>query len=115
MVAWVLLVLGPCLSAAGAEKQKLPSPPQGYRWQLIPGLSDEFTGSSLDKGKWLARHPYWSGRDSRHEPDNVSVANGMLRLKSSLREDAKSVNKSTVTAACVASKQRHCHPYRKTD
>ena len=86
----------------------LPRPPAGYRWSSIEILSDEFNGNSLDKSKWIPRHPYWSGRNSRHEKSNVSVADGKLRLKSTLREGAGEIKASTVTAACVTSRYRNC-------
>lgn len=86
----------------------LPVLPEGHRWQLIETLSDEFAGSSLDESKWIPHHPYWRGRNSRHEERNVFVAGGMLRLKSTLRDEASEVHASTVTAACVTSKQRNC-------
>ncbi len=105
-----IIASGESLVGATLNKNKLPTPPKGYQWQLITGLSDEFNGNALDKSRWIPRHPYWSGRDSRHEPANVSVKNGHLRLKSSLRKGADNVNSSTVTAACVTSRRAECRP-----
>jgi len=54
-------------------------PPEGY----IPlsSLSDEFTGSSLDTSKWLAKDPGWPGRQpGLFDPNNVVVQNGTLQL-----------------------------------
>lgn len=109
----VAVCLGISLSSAAAEPPAdppLPAPPDGYRWQPVAELSDEFNGEHLDGAKWIPRHPYWRGRDSRHEAFNVTVADGMLRLRSTLRDGAEEVKSSTVTAACVTSKRRNCTP-----
>lgn len=98
------------LTASGAAERRLPPPPEGYQWERVAQLSDEFEGTKLDTKKWIPRHPYWRGRDSRHEESNVSVAKGMLRLRSTLRKGAGKVDASTVTAACVSSKKRNCTP-----
>ena len=76
---------------------------------MIGSLSDEFNGDVLDKGKWIPKHPYWSGRNSTHTVSNVSVRGGNLRLKSTLRPDASEVKAQTVTAACVTSSTPRCH------
>jgi hypothetical protein len=89
-------------------EDRLPATPAGFHWQKVDALSDEFAGDALDTSKWIPRHPYWGGRNSRHEEGNVSVADGNLRLKSSLREGAREVQSSTVTAACVASATPRC-------
>jgi len=88
-------------SAQGTSR--LPSPPKGYRWQMIESLSDEFNGDALDKSKWAPKHPFWTGRNSTHTVSNVSVRDGNLRLLSTLRAGATEVKAETVTAACVAS------------
>lgn len=93
----------------------LPPPPDGYHWVRNETLSDEFNGSRLDSRKWQPRHPYWSGRDpSRFDPENVSVRDGMLRLKSttdlkSLAEVEDPEKDIWVRAACVTSRQRSAH------
>ena len=38
-----------CLSTVQAQ----PLAPRGFKWELIPELSDEFNGDALDKEKWL--------------------------------------------------------------
>lgn len=67
--------------ANDGEKSRLPVPPTGYEWQLVPELSDEFNGSDLDANKWERGG---SGRKSQppglFDPKNVSVKDGMLRL-----------------------------------
>ncbi|KAA1261116.1 Beta-porphyranase B precursor [Rubripirellula obstinata] len=61
-VAIALLVLCHCNECAAQ-----PEPPTGKNWQLVPELSDEFDGDSLDTKKWSADpegHPAldWIGR-----------------------------------------------------
>jgi hypothetical protein len=97
------------LSQFAPGENRLPAPPAGYQWQKIHSLSDEFGGDRLDESKWIPRHPYWRGRNSRHEESNVAVVAGKLQLKSTLRESAREVNASNVTAACVASTTPRCH------
>jgi len=110
----VVLVLVSCVCPAQNADTwstgRLPCPPKGYRWQIIESLTDEFAGDALDESKWLAQHPYWSGRNSTHTPSNVSVRDGNLRLLSTLRAGATEVKASTVTAACVASTTARCGP-----
>ncbi|WP_299552423.1 family 16 glycosylhydrolase [Seonamhaeicola sp.] len=91
-----------------AQTSKLPKPPKGKKWVKIETISDEFNGDQLDSKKWIPYHPYWTGRNSTHTPSNVSVKDGNLRLKSTLRKGATEVNAETVTAACVTSKKRSC-------
>lgn len=85
-------------------------PPAKYQWSPNPEFSDEFNADSLDTSKWRNYHPYWSGRNSTFKPENVSVGEGCLRLKSTLIKDANDVTASTVTAACVSSQRRGCLP-----
>ncbi len=84
-------------------------PPEGFKWEAIAEVSDEFNnGTEFDRSKWLNYHPYWGGRNSRYQKHNVSVADGTLQLKSTLREGAEKVSGRTVTAACVTSNKRVC-------
>jgi hypothetical protein len=79
-------------------------------WEPIPELSDEFNGKRLDETKWLDYHPYWKGRaPSRFDPENVSVSEGNLQLRSvPLVDDLSAVEDPEqnvwVGAACVASR-----------
>lgn len=91
------------------QKSNLPEPPKGKKWVKIEAVSDEFNGKQLDSKKWIPYHPYWTGRNSTHTPSNVSVDNGNLQLKSTLRNGASDVKAETVTAACVTSKKRSCY------
>lgn len=93
-----------------ANKDGLPTPPEGYKWVRDEPHSDEFNDTKLDTKKWIPYHPYWSGRNSKHEPVNISVKDGNLRLKSTLREGATEVKGATVMAACVSSKKKDCMP-----
>lgn len=75
---------GRCL-AATPQATDLPKLPAGYEWQLVPVLSDEFSGNELDASKWQARTPIWNGRaPSRFSPSNVSVFGGDLLLKTTV-------------------------------
>ena len=96
------------------EKEKmanLPEPPEGYRWEAIPELTDEFDGDALDTSKWLDYHPYWGGREpSQHDPTNVNVRDGLLHLKSTtdiddISEIADPEQDVWVRAACVTSRK----------
>lgn len=93
----------------GARAGELPPPPAGQHWVVVPALTDEFSGRSLDGKKWLNYQPYWKGREpSRFEPGNVSVSGGQLRLRSDtvlsdlagVKDPAKDV---WVRSACLAS------------
>jgi beta-glucanase (GH16 family) len=94
----------------GSLAYSWPSPPDGYRWEMVRELSDEFNGSQLDSGKWAPNHPYWQGRQpSRFSEANVSVRDGKLELRSTTMVKNLSETKNPqqdiwVQAACVSSK-----------
>lgn len=82
-----------------------PAAPAGKQWQVVPELTDEFNGSSLDASKWQPDHPYWNGREpSQFTPNNVSVSGGNLRLKSTVKDWNKQGN--WVWSACVTSQTK---------
>ena len=87
-----------------------PPAPAGFAWQVVPELSDEFNGRALDEAKWQPMCPYWKGREpSAFDPANVSVGDGMLRLRSTTRvatlDGIRDPQKEVwVGAACVASR-----------
>jgi len=89
-----------------------PPAPDGYAWKVVPELSDEFTGTTLDERKWLPKHPDWKGRaPSIYDPPNVSLQDGMLRLQNTTRlktlDGAKDPEKEVwVQSACVSSRGR---------
>ena len=74
-----------------------PTPPAGFTWVPIPGLTDEFNGQTLDRAKWLPYQPYWQGRDSTFDTNNVFLTNGLLCLRST------AVTLTNIRAACVTS------------
>jgi beta-glucanase (GH16 family) len=60
-----------------------PAFTSGRIWQC--SFSDEFTGSALDRSKWVPQQSAFSGFSSGNEcfvddPDNVAVGSGSLRL-----------------------------------
>lgn len=95
----------------GVARNGLPTPPPGYVWAPIPAYTDEFNAPVLDTSKWQVGHPYWSGRaPSTYRPENVSVANGKLRIRNSMLQDPSTVANPNadiwVGAGCVTSKNR---------
>jgi beta-glucanase (GH16 family) len=96
---------------SGVSMDSLPDPPDGHKWHLIPELSDEFNGTELDSGKWVAYHHYWKGREPSHfDPGNVSVHGGNLQLRSTteigdLSEVGNPEIDVWVKSACVSSKK----------
>ena len=97
-------------SSATAATGSPPPAPDGFTWQAIPELSDEFNGGVLDENKWMPKHAYWNGRaPSVHDPANVSVKDGMLRLRNTTKvttlDNIKDPQKDVwVQAACVSSR-----------
>jgi len=97
-------------ASATAAAGSPPPAPAGFTWQAIPELSDEFDGGALDEQKWLPKHAYWNGREpSAHDPANVSVKDGMLRLRNTTRvttlEGIKNPEKDVwLQAACISSR-----------
>ncbi len=86
-----------------------PALPPGFLWKPVPALSDEFDGDALDNNRWQAKHPYWAGRaPSRFLPENVSVANGLLQIRSTIKDSSMTGN--WVWAGCVASLDSSAFP-----
>jgi len=51
-------------------------------WTLNEAFSDEFNSDQLDADKWHDHNPQWEGRSpGMFCPENVSVRDGLLRLK----------------------------------
>lgn len=67
---------------SGYNKPLAPRP--GFK--LVTELSDEFNGAELDRNKWLDHMSYWNGRGAEFLPSNVSVADGCLQLKTSVKD-----------------------------
>lgn len=97
---------------AESESKGPPQAPEGYEWKVIDEFTDEFNGAELDAAKWLPTFPTWKGREpSQFSRENVSVSDGMLRLRSTSRVDslegiANPEKDVWVDAACVSSKKR---------
>lgn len=99
-----------CMGTKGEDSGPPPAP-AGRKWQAFAGLSDEFTSGKLDGAKWLPGLTYWDGRPpSRYDAKNVSVADGMLKLRStplvaSLTKVRHPDEDIWVASACVSSKK----------
>ena len=87
LAAW-LLALVPAVMAVAAgstppARAHPPAPPAPPGYVLIPELSDEFGGSSLDPTKWATSRAVvsWPGRaPGLFDPANVVVGGGSLQL-----------------------------------
>ncbi len=85
----ILLIAGGNLTCRAADDRQppysgLPPAPAGFRWELNPDLSDEFTGTTLDTAKWLDHFPGWMGRPpAKFIPENILVTNGCLQIHDS--------------------------------
>jgi beta-glucanase (GH16 family) len=56
-------------------------PPPGSKWKVIPELTDEFDGTTLNSSKWWNYNPGWNGRQPGYfSPNNVTVSDGKLHL-----------------------------------
>jgi beta-glucanase (GH16 family) len=73
---------------------KPPGPPPGANWVPIPELTDDFNGTSLDTTKWYDHNPGWAGHSpSFFAPNNVTVADGNLKLLARLQDKPASLDK----------------------
>src|SRR6476620_3954330 len=90
----LILGLTVMLSSQMVEAAVQVSGPQGSGWKMI--FNDEFDGNALDTSKWNTCF-HWAtdynfnychaGNDELqwYQPDDVSVQNGLLRLKAEKR------------------------------
>jgi len=100
---FVTVLLTLCLLLVSLAAAKPPPAPAGFRWAPDPRFTDEFNGTRLDASKWHDHHPRWEGRPpARFVPANVSVRDGMLRLRNSVLKPPK--GKYTLAGAAVVSK-----------
>jgi len=60
--------------------------PPSPSWTLIPEISDEFSGTSLDTTKWSMQPGYPTSGVFAFKPDNIAVSGGYLNL-SARKED----------------------------
>ncbi|CEM03604.1 unnamed protein product [Vitrella brassicaformis CCMP3155] len=58
-----------------------PGPPPGYFSEPTPEYTDEFQGSRLDLGKWHKRRECKFTSLSCQRPEQVSVSDGLMRIK----------------------------------
>lgn len=59
-----------------------PKAPEGFRWEVIKELSDEFEGRVLDSDKWHDHNPSWIGRPpGKFMSSSVSLKDGNLSLQ----------------------------------
>ena len=88
----------------------LPKAPVGYKWQVIPNMTDEFTETTLDKNKWNDSISTWKGRHpARFLTKNVKVVNGNLALNTSTyTEDSDGY---TMGGAAVSGKHSATYGY----
>lgn len=56
------------------------SQPLSQNWKLIPELSDEFNGTSVDTNKWNPIPGYTTSRVYAFSFKNIAVSGGMLRM-----------------------------------
>lgn len=54
--------------------------PPSTNWALIPELSDEFSGTSLDATKWSTQTGYPASGVFAFSPNNITVSGGYLNL-----------------------------------
>ncbi len=86
-----------------------PTPPTGKVWTMVSEISDEFDGTALNSAKWMNYHPYWSGRNpSLYLRENVSVADGYLKLKSTVKSSTQTGD--WVWSSCVTSNTQQMKP-----
>ena len=110
----VFLFLILLIRAVNSEAQPLKAP-DGFRWEVVEELTDEFNGDTLDTTKWNDYHPHWAGRPpSNFKKGNAFVENGNLLLRSGIRRDPSTVadpNKDVwVDAAVCVSKDWSAKP-----
>ena len=75
--------------------------PKTQQWVLVPEISDDFDGSSLDGNKWMNTDPSrWIGRPPGiFKQDAVSIANSNLRITNYLLETPEFHNGNQFTHA----------------
>tara|TARA_R110002049_G_scaffold285698_4_gene467188 strand:- start:394658 stop:395485 length:828 start_codon:yes stop_codon:yes gene_type:complete len=87
-----------------------PTPPDGHRWDVIEGLSDEFDGTQLNEDKWHDHNPDWGGRiPGKFMPSSVSVRNGHLHIQ--LKPLIPADGEFTIAAGTIQSKKKALYGY----
>ena len=87
-----------------------PPPTIEKDWVVIPELTDEFD-SGINTNNWYTSDPKWQGRfPSYFEPNNVSVEEGLLKLKSrktNNQDNLPYTKEGTYTYATAAFKSKN--------
>lgn len=90
LVSLIIFISGFLLTGAIYSEAASPTPPKGDSgWKLV--FDDEFDGTSLDTTKWSYNYPWGNTHNHRAycAPENVSVANGLLRIKAENKRHPK--------------------------
>ncbi len=83
-----------------------PEAPEGFRWENVETLSDDFDGTKLDSSKWHDHNPDWIGRPpGKFLPSAVRVGDGFLKISCTTLE--KPDGKFTIACGTVQSKSRN--------
>jgi len=86
-----------------------PTAPDGYKWEVVPSLTDEFNDDTVDDSKWYKYNPSWVGRSpGRFKPAQVTESGGFLRLENIKVADTSEV--VWVHNGFLASKQKSFVP-----
>lgn len=88
-------------------------PPAETDWKILPEMTDEFDGDTLDTSKWHDHNPEWLGRQpGLFSPANIRVHDGQLHLttRSENRYDFPE-GYHTFTTAAVKSKTAVLYGY----
>lgn len=75
--------LAPVAPEGGAPDDPAPAGTEGQGWALV--WQDEFTGTELDPEYWFPYSGSTAEGVGRHDPENVTVADGVLTITSSGR------------------------------
>ncbi|MBN2727684.1 MAG: family 16 glycosylhydrolase [Bacteroidales bacterium] len=83
-------------------------PPEGIEWKVV--FEDDFTGDSLDRGKWDPFYS-WGGRsksrvhnyDAYHVDEHAYIEDGLLKLKVTKNVDDEFEHNQTYTSGVVTS------------
>lgn len=118
MIRFPLLLAAALALNGAAAIADPPAAPSGMKWVSIPEFSDEFNTSALDRNKWQLRNVHgWVGRPpTRYTPDNVSIEDGALILRTTSRvqryEDVGDLQKDPwIDSAVVASTKLALYGY----
>jgi beta-glucanase (GH16 family) len=84
-------------------------------WVKFEPMSDEFEGSSLDRGKWVVGLEWWKGRQpALFSEKNITVSDGKLHLtmrKEKLPPELEKQGYHDYTSAALRSKDRASYGY----